>query len=305
MHEDPGPLPIIDDLAPRVAQTTRAALDAKALVPIRTRFQRIDDSGVQFVLRIAENLLRKGQESRSSYSPLASGKKRSPFLPPEPELTVGLLPSGHIAVLNKFNVIENHLLIVTPVFEHQESLLTVNDFSAVAFCLRQVDGLVFYNGGREAGASQDHKHLQLVPLPISTHGPSLPVAPLLTAALTRAGVHSAPTLHFRHYVCSTSPAWRPEDSATAGNLRRLYRNLLDVAGIAIDDRSGIACQGASYNLLITRQWMLLVPRRIECFSSISVNALGFAGSLFVKNEDDAALIRDAGPFQVLRSVSFE
>ena len=37
----------------------------------------------------------------------------------------------HLCLLNKFNVIEHHLLIVTRKFEHQETLLTVRDFQAV------------------------------------------------------------------------------------------------------------------------------------------------------------------------------
>jgi len=41
------------------------------------------------------------------------------------------------------------------------------------------------------------------------------------------------------------------------------------------------CPQAPYNLLATRRWMLVVPRRQERYEKISVNALGFAGSLFV------------------------
>ena len=43
-------------------------------------------------------------------------------------------------------------------------------------------------------------------------------------------------------------------------------------------------QSAPYNLLATRRWMLLVPRSRDCFDSVPVNALGFAGSLFVRDE---------------------
>ena len=42
----------------------------------------------------------------------------------------------------------------------------------------------------------------------------------------------------------------------------------------------------AYNLLATRDWMLVVPRARETWNSISVNALGFAGALLVRSEDE-------------------
>lgn len=56
-------------------------------------------------------------------------------------------------------------------------------------------------------------------------------------------------------------------------------------------------------LLVTRAWMLLVPRSRERFESVSINALGYAGSLFVKNDAELARIRDKGPMGVLSAVA--
>ena len=58
---------------------------------------------------------------------------------------------------------------------------------------------------------------------------------------------------------------------------------------------------APYNLLATREWMLMVPRRAEHFESISINALGFAGALLVRTEPELALIRERGPMTALRA----
>ncbi len=60
---------------------------------------------------------------------------------------------------------------------------------------------------------------------------------------------------------------------------------------------------APYNLLVTREWMLLVPRSRECWARISVNALGFAGSLFVRERRQMHAIKAHGPMNVLRSVA--
>ena len=51
--------------------------------------------------------------------------------------------------------------------------------------------------------------------------------------------------------------------------------------------------------------MLLVPRTTECVEGISINALGFAGSLVVRDAAQMETIRQLGPFEVLRRVARE
>ena len=60
---------------------------------------------------------------------------------------------------------------------------------------------------------------------------------------------------------------------------------------------------APYNLLVTRRWMLLVPRTREFFETISINALGFAGSLFARNRQQLEAAVKYGPLRILRQVS--
>ena len=62
-------------------------------------------------------------------------------------------------------------------------------------------------------------------------------------------------------------------------------------------------QSGPYNLLLMREWMLLVPRSRERFDSISINALAFAGSFFVKDDAQLERVRQAGPIAILREVS--
>ena len=59
----------------------------------------------------------------------------------------------------------------------------------------------------------------------------------------------------------------------------------------------------SYNLLVTRRWMLLVPRMRECFQSISFNSLAFAGALLVQDPAQMDELRAAGPFAALEWVA--
>jgi len=93
---------------------------------------------------------------------------------------VGDISATHVGLLNKFCVLEDHLLMVTRDYAEQTELLDESDFHALLCGLAAVDGLAFYNGGTDAGASQPHKHLQLVPLPLAPGWTGMPLAPWLT-----------------------------------------------------------------------------------------------------------------------------
>ena len=55
---------------------------------------------------------------------------------------------------------------------------------------------------------------------------------------------------------------------------------------------------------MTKDWMLLVPRKADKSGPIGVNAVGFCGSIFVKTEEDARYVEQVGPLHVLKDVCF-
>jgi ATP adenylyltransferase len=167
----------------------------------------------------------------------------------------------------------------------------------------EIDGLAFYNAGQAAGASEPHKHLQLVPLPLDGEGRDVPMEPLLDAAQADAQPDRAPGLPFEHSFVRLSPVLFAAPSSTPQILAENYRALLHAAGIqAVPGPHGLQ-QSSAYNLLLTRRWMLLVPRTREHCDAISVNALGYAGSLFVRDEAQLALVQSRGPLAILASVA--
>ena len=138
----------------------------------------------------------------------------NPFLPYDADLWVTDISQTHICLLNKFNVIENHILVVTRVFEDQESLLTAEDFEAMWICMAEFDGLAFYNSGPIAGASQQHKHLQIVPLPLAPKGLMGPIEEALTSANYHKGVGISSNLHlFMGSLPSSQNGWRISSGA--------------------------------------------------------------------------------------------
>src|SRR5215813_96042 len=232
----------------------------------------------------------------------AAAGTSNPFLPYDPDLFVASISPTHISLLNKFNVVEHHLLIVTRAFEDQQSQLTQKDCEALLIALTEIDGLAFYNAGPVAGASQRHKHLQLIPLP--SIGPRLPIESLLRFVQMAGATGTVPRLPFLHAYAPMDPGWTNPQKDSGASFFACYRSLLRAAGLSVDATVGSRAPTAPYNLLATRRWLLLVPRSQECFEGISVNALGFAGALLVKDAAQLDLLRKHGPMTALERVAF-
>ncbi len=289
-----------DVLLQAIEQTTTEALACGALQPIDTTQVVMHQAGVDFLVRSVSSLTRKRQAGKKDK---AKGPGFNPFLPPEPELTVADVSDSHLAILNKFNVIDRHLLIVTRHFEQQETLLTHADFMALWRCLQEFDGLGFYNGGKVAGASQRHKHLQLVPLPLTPGITGTPMDVIWSKVPEVGGPISLPGLPFGHCFMQLPEIPLADIKTPATRSLDAYRQMLRRVGIASVKRDDGEYQSAPYNLLMTRRWMLLVPRTLESYDGISINALGFAGSLFVPRQEDLETVRRVGPMSLLQAVT--
>jgi ATP adenylyltransferase len=282
-------------LWPTLLERTVHAREQGAIVSIPTEPEVIDQSGVAFQVHVITTLARKALTT-------AAQPNDDPFLPYDPDLFVAELSPTHLALLNKFNVVDHHLVIVTRLFEPQEALLTHEDFAALLICLAEIDGLAFYNAGPTAGASQRHKHLQLIPLSAFPN-PQLPIKPLLRSVKMDGATGTVPSLPFLHTYAPMNPAWLDPQKDGASSLLDCYHSLLRAVGLPVEATAGNLSPTAPYNLLITRQWLLLVPRSQECFERISINALGFAGTLLVKDAAQLEILRKQGPMSALQHVA--
>jgi ATP adenylyltransferase len=257
---------------------------------------------VRFIVRSVSSLARKADAGGLGKPP--AGDRGNPFLPPDPELTIGEISPTHLGVLNKNPVVEHHLLVVTKRFIPQEEALDHDDFAAVASCLGEIDGLAFYNAGREAGASQAHKHLQLVPLPLGPGPWVVPVEVLFDSWAAAGAVLRLLRPPFSHAFALLDSQLFEDGERAADRMLELYAAAMDAIGVVEEGAANDEPKRtAPYNLLVTRRWMLAVPRSQERFDSISVNALGFAGSLFVRDAAEMQRLREAGPMRVLQAVA--
>jgi ATP adenylyltransferase len=265
-------------------------------------------AGIPFSVRVVSSLRHKEAARRRP-----SREGEDPFSPPDPELLVAGVSERYLAVLNRFPVLRHHLLLVTREDEDQAPPLGPADFDAAARCLDEIDGLAFYNSGPAAGASQPHRHLQLVPFPVGHPAdpaggePPLPtpIEPALGPVLQDPGRATLPAYDFPHAVTPLpETAWQAADR---DDRRRRVADAMRLAYRALAARTALGLKpgGADrpYNLLITRKWMLLVPRSRGAFEGIGVNALGFAGALLVKNREQLETVRRRGPLAVLAAVA--
>lgn len=295
-------------LLTRIKEQTDYAIASGALQSIATECEFVSEANIDWLVRILANIARKDEAKKQQEKKAdKSGKEFNPFLPYEKDLFVGNISESHLCLLNKFNVVDRHLLIVTREFEDQENWLTLADFTAMWVCLAEFDGLAFYNGGKIAGASQKHKHLQIVPLPLLPDRPNIqakiPLEPLFSSATFKGSVGAIADLPFVHGFARCDRDWvnSPVDAAIA--TLECYHTLLSAVGLRTDENDKSHKQSGPYNLLATREWMLIVPRSQEYFHGISVNSLGFAGALLVRNAQQMQLLKETGPMTVLKNVA--
>lgn len=266
---------------------THHGLTTGALKSIDTQHEIITDGGLAFIVRTLTNLNRKAQARKAQ-----AKANTNPFLPYDQNLYVTDVSDTHVCLLNKFNVVDHHFLIVTRQFESQLAWLNLIDFEALCRCLNDVAGLFFYNGGEAAGASQPHKHLQIVP----QQSMDFPIEAMIPTTNFVDGIGQIPQLPYAHRIAQISPNDTPEQWL------QYYRQLL--SSLNIDDPTGQwqGPQRSAYNLLGTKNWIMVVPRRQDDHLGISVNSLGFAGSLLVKTEEQMKQLKQIGPMSLLTAV---
>lgn len=232
----------------------------------------------------------------------------------------GSLSESHLLVLNKFNVVEHHSLVITRRFESQNEPLTRNDLEATAnaLALYPSGAIAFFNCGWASGRSQPHKHLQIVPLPLDPALRQAPLSALLRAHPAAPGaVTELRALPFRAYAVQLA-SLDPTELTDAFD--RLYERAQ--AGPATPAEApppagapvleGLPDTGpaprVSFNTVLVDdrsaglRYMAVFPRRAERWRLVGVNALGFAGTLLLKSDVEREFVVREGPLRILAEV---
>ena len=274
-----------ETLAAQIDRAEAHALSTGALLPVLMETRIIHDSGVAFEATWLSSLAMKDLAAKL---PRAGDRSTTnPFLPFEQDLFVADLSDTHVAILNKFQSMPGHLVIITRAFVEQSAPLEHSDIAACVGLLAQQQGLVFFNSGPDAGASQSHRHLQFLP------GFRAPVAGLIATPTTPWSAGQADVLPFSHRLYGIAGGAFDDPDATADRLMDCLRD----AYAALRLGEGPVLSG--YNLLMTRDWLMVIPRRVETVSGVSLAALGFAGVIGLRSVDQFAEVEAYGPMAMM------
>jgi ATP adenylyltransferase len=250
------------------------------------------------------------------------------------------LPPSHNLVLNKFAIVPEHFILATQAFKEQTHLLEPTDLHAAYACIeayhnhekttttttQQQDGegsagggelFVFFNSGPHSGASQPHRHLQLLPVARMHEGlEGRGVWEVLAGKLgseQQQGVRSK--VPFQTFAERISPG---EGVDLHGVYLRLYWRACaavlgsgEVTGVIDGDGEGEEAR-ISYNLAMTRDVMVIVPRVAEGeavtaaeeggrneVGKLALNGTVLAGTALVKTQAEWDALR-AEPEQLLK-----
>ncbi|KAJ2018403.1 bifunctional AP-4-A phosphorylase/ADP sulfurylase [Coemansia sp. RSA 376] len=250
------------------------------------------EQGVDFEVRYVPALAKRPSSKPSEKQ--ARGDFVNPFLPFDPRLHVARIGSTHQLLLNKYCVAPNHLLITTSEFKQQGEPLTASDFAAVLDTVSNLSQahIVFYNSGEESGASQPHKHLQMLPMPDGMSSP--PSVSIWLRSTCKAGqVCSSSDLPFANFGC------RLESAAVLSptGLYAAYSAALQRLVAAYGD-------SVSYNMVLTPLALVLFPRLRGSWQGVSINSLGMAGLILCKSTKEMDLVKGSGVLGILSQVGF-
>jgi ATP adenylyltransferase len=221
---------------------------------------------------------------------LFRSKATSPFVNPDPEFIVAHVGPLHTLILSKFCVYRPSYLLHTNDYVPQKDDLNEADIAATWLLLGHLrrPQMALFNCGAEAGASQSHKHIQLLPRPLPP-GPELFPDRAQFSSGKFSGLFSksvrlkcAPVepdsiegVPYIHYVIGIPIG------ATALDVHGRYRLLLD----NMRESLGVT-SFAAYNLVMVKEWMIVIPRRHAAQKTIRANGAGMMGFVWVQDIEE-------------------
>lgn len=221
-------------------------------------------------------------------------------------------------MLNKFAVVPEHFILATTPFKQQTHILEPDDLDATRACIEayaaaaataagedggEDDGLfAFFNCGEHSGASQPHRHIQLLPIARMKDGLGPDDAQWNVLARHLGDESTVPP--FRTFT------ERIEMSMTADQLWEIYLRLYREACRAVAEHAGedptleIPAEGEtriSYNMAMTTTTLTICPRLTEGESlkdregttvgKLALNGTVLAGTALVKTEAEWDALR--------------
>ena len=185
------------------------------------------------------------------------------------------------------------MLLITNTWNPQNGWLNKNDFKAIQNVDNDTTGLWFFNSSKEAGASQPHRHFQLLPRRYNER--ICPRFDWFCSLLNNTKVSNSEISH-----CISIRQRSKNKNSSENDLFSSYKSMIDEMNLG--DIDIINKPLKPYNLLITSEWIALITRKTDSSNGFSINALGFAGYFIGTKRSDVDTLIKFGPEKILKDV---
>ena len=266
----------------KAIQKTKISINSKSLFPLNTTdITKKLYKGDDFVIRELDT-------TKFKKSTLI-GPKINPFRPWDNILEIDSIGKYHQLILNKYPVQLGHILLITNEWKEQNGWIDIKDWEAIKEVNKDTTGLWFFNSGPLAGASQPHRHIQLL-----RRDPSELSCPREKWILDFENVNYKNERFHKNIILK-----KFSKTLNKENIHEIYKDLAYKLGLG---KPGIDKKPRyPYNLIFTNQWILLIKRKTDNLYGISVNALGFAGYILVTEKSDKKYLKKFGPEKLLEN----
>ncbi len=269
----------------KALEISRKAVDCGAIIPLETIKYKSNNAFIDYELRFLRSPIPKYL--------IEYGPKRNPFIPWDKRLEIQSISNKHTLILNKYPVQIGHMLLITNKWKPQDGWLNIDDFEAIEQVDKDTTGLWFFNSSREAGASQPHRHFQL--LPRHKNEIICPRYDWFCSLLNNKNNIASLISH-----CISIKSRNNNKEYETNNLYKSYKSMIDELDLGDINLSKKPLK--PYNLIITSDWIALIKRKTDRSNGFSINALGFAGYFLGTERSDVDTLIKFGPEKILRDV---
>ncbi|KAJ5098088.1 hypothetical protein N7532_005089 [Penicillium argentinense] len=267
----------------------------------------VTDNGMLFCFHVVEGLKKKPQAGEGLQIPSANSATvadeanvhpktfgpGSDLAYDHPDECITLVNGTHYLVINKFPVFRPMLLLLTTdSYRRQNESLDFADIDAAWSLVQGLerDHFAFFNCSELAGSSRAHKHLQVIPEPSLQEGYSEGFK-FFPDYDPEEEATVPPFVHFLQRFRDL----REGHITSSDQLLWVYQRLLQQTreSLKIDQ------DPCPHNVVLTKRWIVIVPRTTKVFKGITSNAPGMLGSVYISNHDQLRAWKEVGPTKAL------
>ena len=120
-------------------------------------------------------------------------------------------------------------------------------------------------------------------------------------------IFTVPEYDFKHAICNIV-------GKTPSEIQMIYENMMVYLELDMNfkkinymsgetEQEGETCVFQSYNMIISKNYLFIVPRALESYKGVNVNSLGFVGCFLTKGDEQFNVLATEGPLSVLKAVT--